>query len=1152
MQKQSKLNLIIMFVISILLLSTSVVFAVFSFTIDENRPYSSGTELFTLNSSSLYYDSFSVTNSTFTSVVNKTNSANDTNSYDVLVYSSTNNITLNSNASSKVITLDDGSYVNIFTNHSYVSNENLIFSNVGTTAKVVVLTYSDKNYYISNFFELQCINNDKYYNYDNKITYTDKLSFYENTKYVYFVNNVVVNKDLVINYPCIFNLLYSTITLQSNLTIKHNGYGYYEIETIQGKIDNTNYILTISSPNALYRLNNTVLGESVLYDTTANHYVKNSDNIDFTDSANSSYLDALILDAKDFAFATVENYVVSDIVLPTTYQNYNITYSYSVQKSSDSDPETLNSFGNVKRSAQNYTNTLNVTLTFNGNTYTSSKEVIVVGTSDSSLIFGLSKKIDKAILSTSIKDNNVNYLTKALYLNPIINDYLKCSNTTNIYTLTFANSSYLQFNYSNNVYKKVKLQYDSGTIKIALGDSDTYSELNSDLYLGQKYYILQNATQSLTIGTNSESTILSINLLNSFASSSQDKKYEFLSQRYFFDAYFSKSTDTSSILWVDNGSLTFGNNNILCDEFSDMTSVSYNIYKISTTTLSSLDDTTLTLESFLQDSTLYTNVNSYFNIVNGLITPNTNTELKLEDNENLIIVVDFNYLVDSTETHYYAYKNVVISSNGIGGNQYTEFINGNTYGSYFNGLVDGKLIDSVIDSTAHKFSTDNSSVGLTMEITNTQDVSSFCTIDNRGRMSQIGITVANIPNKNTIIHLLVTFYVLDTSPLQIISTQNYSFVIPGIYHLGSDFVSSYIYNRIISAVDESNNTLYDSYDGYLLVDGASNSVDSFDCSLSTLTGATSDTVIDLTGINYLTNTKGFKFDNCKITSLLPFTKFTTDALQTLSLSNCSISDTILSTGYLYSLYNLETLNLSSNSITTIGDSNNNCYLYRTITSLDISSQNVEYSNIDNINLLPYLKVLNISNNKIAKFYPLTKLDYLTSVYLYNNVDNRIISGTSTYSELINDGKTYYGTDGEINKSILIHLSNSGVAVYNSIVDNTPMDIKNSITTNQKVLAALLNSIMYFSKQTNTINLPNTVYEYDFNNSGTTNGTAHTLTVNYILTTSSVLSTGFTHTNDTLDITSISSGSGEQSLCVIYSTTINGETMYSEQVVDLTK
>lgn len=1182
--------------ILVLLLSCSlaggVAYAVINFTIMFNDVVLAGTDYFTVDGG-VYYKNFTLSAGTGSQslTINRIDLDNNVEltAYDLVVYSSGASFSLGGADTSsydvevasatgfggaskctviKGITYGGGASQSVSLSYSGAESSEQIY--------VIVLTNQGKNRYIKDMYDLKMSNNETLHNVDfDALEPADRRAYYKN---VYIIDSFTVDEEFTLNYPSYINLLYSTLTLAAPLTVSHHDYGMFEMEAITGKIDNTNAMFTIYSPNAYYSESSCIGGLVV---TTTENFSKTSDQIDF--SSNTEGLTRLLTDALNYAASTVPAQILSDCALPVKYHRYGVSYSYELLQSETAENgESAQTVPNALRTADTKTLYLKITATYNDTSDTLTVPLNIIGTSSKAFVDGLAEAIKLHNVRTAamapaidengniIKDVNnetvfVPKLRNSLDLASVSLHFAESFGYTDDFTLTIADAINLDFEYDMHRYRRVDFRYIADEYKVKFGAASDWAtaKVLADIsfYVNPQTMLLVVDTEYITVtdGTNSANSDFIIDGV------SLETQRQYLEQ-YVETVFISEVTDVINILHVDteeNGIYRGPTIEVIPYTFG-FVDIDYKVFVLTEEDLTSVLSGTLTEGEIAAILAASSNISSSFvfgpvgdTVEAGTMQPRAELVLQLEEGYKLLLSMEFMY-DENDETYgslgnYTTYREVIVPSSGIGGNDYTEYISGNTFAPYFSSLVGGRLINSVAgipydDGGAYEFSPGIGMVKLKMSIVN-EDVADFCTVVEFDEYWQIDIDIDHIPSRNTLIEVEALFY-LDTEA-DVISTQRYSFIIPGIYRqgVGKDFESAALYNLVMN-IKSNDKYIYESYEGLLLVDGAKAVADVLDASLASfraygIIGTTDSLNLDLRGVELLTGTKKMIFDNCTLVgtssnddALKPFGDFTSYELVDLSLKNCGITQVQFEKGYLYVLNNLVKLNLDDNAISklavTLPDGTiTELLLYRTITELSVNNNIIE--ELDGVASLPKLSVLHINNNMVKSFEPLSDLGELSKVHLASNTATDFAHS---------DGLTYYGTFGEINVPLYCKLIDRGVEIYYGTGLLVEIGDGKLISQEQYEAALILNAIYIFKTQFNTINMPNSTTEWTNIGGGTPlPGLTHYFVAHYILV-DYVSAGAFTHTGDEIACAGLSSGDAFK-LIISVTPTGSTTTVYKE-------
>ncbi len=934
---------------------------------------------------------------------------------------------------------------------------NLQFSEA-TDFKVAAVPSDKRNVYVSDLFSLKMQNDETLHNTAAPSVPEGKFTDYKN---IYVVNDITVNSDTVVNSPAFVHLLYSALTLNAKLTVKHPYRGVYAIEAFGQAAVKGAGTLEIDAPNAFY---STAAIAAVTADTVT---VDIDCAVDF--AADEVKRSALISDALAYVRAATGDMLFGDADFRRNYHNYGVTIDYSVRKVSG-DGSLLDS-GNAERGVSNGVFEVTANVFYGGQTAgTDTFGVTLAGTGDAACAENTAAYLDAYIQKGLVGGK----LNTDVEISRAVEMFYGLSGYTG--TAVFA---------SNGVYTDFDAVNADGNVRI---NTFTASVTNGNtvfsadgaanilsIVMTRPYKVFEDVTETISIQVGEAAAVVSVKP----SSVGEEEKRAYLN-RHLDTPYFSDASDSSPVLYLKDGAIYVGGNtNPVVPSDLGYDFITYNVYLVDKTSLESItDDSSLqqVIDNKLADYT------DWFSVDNGLLTPQTNAVIQPSVSEALMLFVTF-----GGENGFSAYRKILIPSGGLGGSDYTEYIKGDTFAPYFTSLADGKLINSTAgeSGSAYKFASEfNSQVFLRMSFTNQSEIEAFCTLVSRTNPSywQINIDVMHVPNVNTSVYVVAEFYVEKAEggviTDEVISTQYYSFVIPGIYRSDTDFDAAF-YSAVIAA-DKDGQPLYDSYDGYLLCDGAGSRVDLLD-----LSDKTYGNISSLKGIELLTGTSAFIFDGHSVTDISALGKCS-DVLKSLSMVSCGITDAMLAEGRpMYALNGLIELHLDKNDgITKFGGSEGN-YFYRTVEILTMSECGMD--NIDGISEIASLSVLDLSGNAVALFEEITALNLLKEVRLGNNV----------YGGLWTEGGVYYGTAGKLNLPVYVTLLNKGVTVYTGggeafKVDDSAADITQGITSEEYLGALIINALIIPEKHFGSVVLPQSVY------AGQSGGTEYNVTVYYLL------------------------------------------------------
>ncbi len=966
-------------------------------------------------------------------------------------------------------------------------------------------------------------------------------SSYQSYKNIYFVSDITIEELFTLNIPCSINLLYADLNLNSDFTISHPYGGNFSFVTIPdgGIINNANNYLYIKTPSAYYTTAAIKGGiEGALLNN--DNFAKYSENIEFSKEENQSLLQELILDALSFAKSRLPEYVYSDIVLINSYHNYGISYKYNIVS------EAFNSYGIINRGEDTLEAAVGIEVYYNNNKLTEdTKTITVIGSSEQAKIKAISDMLSNHIKASCNQDSGKYYLNKKVETNKLIDKLTYDLGITTQFSISSQVGLHFVVNYKvgETLYTKLgdQIEYIYNTNSIVLYQGGvvigSYNKENIiTIYLNKDSIVIQEKEVELTIKYNYDSGIY----LGSYMIGLNVQGMTFTEKTAYFERFLETLyiTENSSVLEILQLVIAQGfykgtiiNDNKVIEHDLGSIDLDYRIFMVSGSVYDSFIAKEIDLSTMLSDLSTAEKTSS-FNISDGTITAN---KIKIESNYRLILCANIEFDTEvASEQYYSAVRQIIIPAGGLGESDYIEYTRGDTFASYFNTLDRGMLIDSTINNgeeigTAYPFAPFEDGVFLEMSIENPLDVIAgeevFCQlVRNASGYYQIGIDPDNIPSKNTVVSLFVRFYIgVDTT----ISEQYYSFVIPGIYKYGRDVASLAIYNRMLE--------VYENYDDkYLLVDGAHAQTESFDCSLSYIDLEVNQN-INLEGIEKLINTRSMSFDGVKLVSLAPFANFSSQNIESLSLKNCGITDALImaeteGNPNLYHLNRLKKIYLDGNEITSVTNLSGEAYLYRSVEELYLSAQRIGEQrcliDILGISAMSYLQAVDISNNAIAEFLPLTDCTKLTSVYLADN------TALELGNKNVGDSLIYYGTSGVINKPVYVKLVSAGVSVQ---------DVSNLYTEDERMLILALNAISVMKTQYDVITLPCKAKIMS-----TEGQLSYNININYAIKQNAAVSyvlTQVSQDDERINISSVNFADGDE-VKIIMSITDSGVTVYS--------
>ncbi len=893
----------------------------------------------------------------------------------------------------------------------------------------------------------------------------------EGQSFIYFISDIVIDKDFTLNIPSYLNLLYSKLTLYADFTIEHHYGGAYAFENINNnkiKIIGEDTNFSILAPYCYYQTSqiDSVIDVSVVYD-------KVSDMIDFTKEENLVIKEQIIEDSLAYAKASIPKFLYNDVILPKCYFNYPINYVYG-------NSSNITSTGKIIRSSENlYVTDFEITVIESLTDTPTSRKVtadfVIIGKS-----FDAKMQALDGIVTTEIEKNTDidGYFSSSLELGSLISSFIYNAKVLGEFSLSLTPQLVMSLRYKVEEEEvtininQLQVVFDGQDINIIATSSNGNIEenlasfnqdtgkyqINSNLILRASVNAVVENVEKLTISyNNGESCQVDIPINGM----EYTKRLGYI-KRYLTTIYLGSKNKPQDILTlVPNDGFYVGDNrlseNLVISSTLGAIGLNYQFFRVMEEDCNQFFANNITLEELIKEQN---DISSAFNIDFGEIS--VVSSVKLNKGEGIIAVATIEFDDEITEeTTHKIVRLVKIPENGIGGEDYSDYTNGNTFGEYFSKLNNNRLLYSVAttenkEGNAYIFSSLHEAIKLELSLLNTEDLSAFFNLvrlPGEEDFWQMDINIDNVPTKDTFINLKALFYIdnLEGERMEI-SAQYYDFVIPGVYLQGRDIADKFIYERLISELgsgflEESGKQIH------LLSSEAKKEIDVLDFT-SLTTGIT-----DIRGIEYLENTKKLVLDNINIKSMSPFGDFKVNKISELSLCNTNLTNELVTElkngnerSYLYYLTNLEKINLSGNSITTFTDENGSIVFYRTIKELIISN-NFGLKELNGLSKLPYLKMLDISNNQIAVFNELENCKSLDKVILTNNVATDITPSSDDIT---------FGSGGSINIPVYVALIGKGVEV---VIE----DLGNKLFTEEERLASLvINAIGYYMMQS-TIN-----------------------------------------------------------------------------------
>lgn len=816
---------------------------------------------------------------------------------------------------------------------TYTSNYYNVYTNIGISSSYTLTSIPD-NYYIY-------ANNISYSNKTNVEYQNEYIDSYDSLKlanYSSYYNNLfdyLSNKNKL--YKARF-IMIDDITVEDDYIITRP----ISLDILANCNLNLNGNLTINNFNSgNYYLNNGGAINSSNSNIILKHEKNNyeiKDNIKayvITDEALS------IDDAKNFILNYIPSYITNEIYLPKYYMSSKISFKYEI--GSDDIKEEFNGIVN------SYLNTrLYITINNGEEEYIVSKNVIL-GDSDEALL---------------------NILKQELSSDNLFKDYdlLKLLNSLGIkrnMEITLGDNAYIVYNEINSL-SSISLTYNDGyyyenkrvnglTIRRGLSSSNNFdltigsftsSIYLSDISLEEKVSYLKEYFHTYVVTKN--------NLPYDIIYQSDNKTYlgtNIIYDGLLFDNLNYKIIDVNDNEFTDyevnEGAITFNQPD---NEFDKLYLVYFNdneeLFRI---------DIRRSLNGSSGESSDFESNNPF----DVLFTDDTNW---LKTNT---------FIMPASYSDFYANISV-ISINGEAYN-YDNYegqttVRGVTYSNI-------KLHNMIYISKSKTYGT-----------------SSYA------KEIKINIDPNYIPNTNSVVAIRCELY--NPGAREVTAVHNYTLTIPGILKCGGEasegyfpniFVDNTFYDEIITYLKNNNEAdYYKDVDDKCYLLANIRYLTSFDL------GIKSDTEIDISGIEALTNANRIVLDNINIKSLSPFKYYSSDTLEALSLKNCHLEASKLygESSYLYSL-SLLSLDLSDNDLSALISFKH--MFFRTIETLNLD--NTKLKTISGISDIINLKELYLRKNSIENFEDLKYLKNISSVYLEDNASSSIYYGNKGLANL---------------------------------------------------------------------------------------------------------------------------------------------------------
>lgn len=816
---------------------------------------------------------------------------------------------------------------------THISNYYNIYTNLGISSSYILTSIPD-NYYI----------------YANNIFYINKTNVLYQNEYIDSYDSLVQA-----NYSSYYNNLFDYLNNKNKLYRAR----YIMVDDI--KIEDDYTITRPISLDILANCNLSLNGNLIINNfNSGNYYLNNwgkinsstsniilnhqKNNYEIKDNIKAYVIvneDLNANDAKNFILNYIPSYITNEIYLPKYYMSSKISFKYEI--GSDDVKEEFNGIVSSSRKTK-----LFITISDGQEEYIVSKDVIL-GDSDESLLNILKLKLSSNNL---FKDYDLLKLLTSLGIKRDIE-------------ITLGDNAYLVYNEINSL-SSIRLTYNDGyyyenkqvnglTIRRGLSSSNnfdlTIGSLSSSIYLGdisleEKVSYLKEYFHTYVVTKN--------NLPYDIIYQIDNKTYlgnNIIYDGILFDNLNYKIIDAKGIDFTDykvaNGAITFNQPD---NEFDKLYLVYFNdndeLFRI---------DIRRSLNGSSGESSDFES-NNPFDI---LFTDDTNW---LKTNT---------FIMPASYSDFYANISI-ISINGEAYN-YDNYLGQKTVrGVTYSNI---KLHNMIYISKNKVYGTSN-----------------------YAKEININIDPNYIPDSNSVVAIRCELYNLGAG--EVTAVHNYTLTIPGILKCGREaldgyfpniFVDNTFYDAIIAHLKNNNEVDY-----YKDVDDKSYLLANIRYLTNFNLGIKSDTEIDISGIETLTNTNSIVLDNINIKSLSPFKYYNSDELEVLSLKNCQIDKSKLydDSSCLYSL-SVISLDLSYNNLSAVTSFKH--MFFRTVETLNLD--NTGLKTISGISDVINLKVLYLRNNEIENFEALKYLKNISTVYLENNASSSIYYGNEGLANL---------------------------------------------------------------------------------------------------------------------------------------------------------
>lgn len=770
----------------------------------------------------------------------------------------------------------------------------------GLTYKAYAVRHSENNRFVGDQFRFKSVMDEYFHQVGENNTAVSPSDAYSETYdllYIYIVKSFTVSEGMTINVPANINLLDNDITLDRvDLTIKHGFGGLFAIESSGGKLKSSQNTqnLIINTPYAVYTYDNSML-DSVQVSNTYMGTLITSASL----AGNSTLCQALLGDAITYIAKFIPAYIYDDLVLPLSYHNYGMKYSYAVSQGSP-----MTAGGNVTRGNDNAAGTVTVTAEYPGATSQSTQiGFTVVGSSETALRTAYRNVLSAYLTKNALSNNVLTYDADLVNLTERFNSdsgntnsltltaggeakfLIRLSDDASISNITYtyiegsaiANSelsqtvpplnnalsasehecSSMTFSYETNAWylsytfpvtAEITTTDGENTVTESVTENVTAKVKLTDVEVAYLRHndIVMNDTQSTVTVDGADEISFTVAGMTRIETNAYINRTVGL--YYFLDT--TAGNNSRPLMTLTNGTLAYDGVTLS----GGVASIDYNIYYVNAEDYERYLLGSMTLDALkaTHSATAETNINTSFSLdtqTNGVI--NYNSVFNESASKLLLLIGDITYTDDSV---YSVVREIMLPS--IGEFDSERFTTGRTFADFISGMADDnyKLIESN-ENSHYTFRTGDTTMQVELDITavngetpdDSKDID-FCQIIEckhtpeqtvADDYSYLNIIPSQIPAQDSLIELTATFYAVSGETVNEYSKQIYSFTIPGIYHYNPDGGDNVIKDIwVYMRMLE----VYGDFQGYLLTSDAKADKKLFECTearLAALAGNTS-------------------------------------------------------------------------------------------------------------------------------------------------------------------------------------------------------------------------------------------------------------------------------------------------------------------------